>query len=121
MDIDVKVNSIFDENYCLIMPKNSETIFVFWKFSNYKISQFKNGEYLKKISIKALDESDKNIAEITLDYDMAKCYLMLPRYVENVFVRLYARSKNGEETISCSNKIKLSYEKEMKKEYTYKR
>jgi len=119
MDMKVTVLSSLDENYCVVMPRNFETVFIFWKFSNYKISQFKNGEYSKNIMIKFFDENKNPVLDISVPYDAAKYYITLPRHTASITASLYLNRNNSYELLSNSNEISLSFEKNLKKEYNY--
>lgn len=117
MNEKLTVQSILNENYCVALIKNSNTIFVFWKFSNYKISQFKNKEISDKILIKVFDSNDNLVCSIGENFEIAKTYIVLPKSVDEVYVKIYVVNKNIEELVSTSNKVKLSYEKEFREEY----
>lgn len=117
MDEKVTVQSILNENYCVALIKNSSTIFVFWKFSNYKLSQFRNREINDKILIKVFDSNDNLVCSIGENFETAKTYIVLPRSVDEVYVKMYVINKNSEELIAVSNRVKLSYEKEFREEY----
>lgn len=118
MSFNLTTKSILDENYCLVLPKNSSEVFVFWKFSDFKISQFEKGYYFKNIIFRVLDENKNIVADVPCEWDRAKFYISLPKFVNSITVELYAENSNGKEKISVSNEINISYEKEIKKEYT---
>lgn len=118
MSFSFNTKSILDENYCIALPQNSSTVFVFWKFSDYKISQFEKGYYFSNIILRVIDENKNNIVDLPCSWNKAKLYISLPRVINSVSVELYAENEKGKEKISVSNEVKLSYEKETKKDYS---
>jgi hypothetical protein len=112
--------SILNENYCVAMGVNSETIFLFWKFSNYIISSFENLLLDKKIIIKVFDCDKNTVAEMDVDYLLAKIYIKIPPINFPSHIRIYVKDKDGNiKEIAVSNEVILSYEREIRKEYNY--
>jgi hypothetical protein len=112
--------SILNENYCVAIGVNSETIFLFWKFSNYRISSFEKSLLDRKIIIKVFDRNENVVAEIETDYASSKIYITLPSVNFPVCARIYVKSNSGEiEETAKSNDITLSHEREVRKEYNY--
>jgi len=117
MSFDLNTKSLLDENYCVMLIQNSSTIFVFWKFSDYKNYQFEKGFYKKDITIKLLDENNNCVVDIPVEWNKARLYVALPRSLNSVRVEIYAENSNSREKLSSYGPLKISYMKETKKDY----
>lgn len=117
MNLNEEIISILNENYCIVLPKNSQEVFVFWKFSKFKFNQFLNSELNKKITLKLFDLKGNKLMEISHPYNENKLYITIPKYTEGLYAEIHANSSNKSELIATSNTIKLSYEREIKERY----
>ncbi len=103
--------SLIDENYILIIPKNETTVFVFWKFSEYKNFQFQNKNYKENIIIKIFENSNL-VVEISAKWNDARKYIVLPKKSKEIFAELYAENQNENERIAVSNTLRFFYKEE---------
>ena len=114
--------SILNENYCVAIPVNSEKIFLFWKFSSYKLSEFENSFLDRNITIRVFEKNGNKIAEIETDYMSSKIYIAIPQAGLPIYAVIYVKDKYGNiGEIARSNEVTLSYERELRKEYNYLR
>ncbi|MGC8866582.1 MAG: DUF4912 domain-containing protein [Elusimicrobiales bacterium] len=110
--------SILDENYCVCMIRNSSTIFVFWKFSNYYINLFEKKIISSEIRLKVYS-SDRCIADIPVNYKVAGYHITLPSIVTEIKVGLFCYENGEEKNLCFSNQLSLSYEKESFEDYSF--
>lgn len=93
---------LLDETYCVLLVKNFEELFLFWRFSKYKISSFESGEYKDILRIRILNEKGKNLMDLPAKWDCGGVYLRLPFEDLLCSAELYC-VKNGKEEKLCSS------------------
>lgn len=98
---------LLDESYCVLLVKNPEEVYMFWRFSSYKIKSFLDGEYSALLRIRISDPSGKNFVELSAPWDKGSEYISVP--VNDVYCQAHIFAiKNGvEEKICSSPKIKI--------------
>jgi len=111
--------SILNESYCVLIGINSDTVFLFWKFSNYIISSFESSVFDEKILIRIFDVNNKIVTEIDANYLDSRIYIIIPQANFPIYAKIYVRDKENITEVSRSNEVVLSYEKELTKEYDY--
>jgi len=113
-----RVMTSLDKTFCVILPKNFSKIYLFWKFSNFKIEKFEKKEYSHNLIIKILDRDNNTIMETSAIWNSGKIYLNLPKDNLSCYVKIYANTINGKlEEIATSNIIDIPSEKENKVNY----
>jgi hypothetical protein len=101
------VRSILDENSCNILVKNNETLFIFWKFSQFKINQFINLEYKEKILIRLYDSSERQMLEIESKWNSGKIYIKLPKQGFICKARIYSFKGDALEELFSSQYVRV--------------
>lgn len=96
------VSAILDENYCVLMPKNFEEVYLFWRFSAYKEASFEKGEYAFGLRVKLVDGAGKKVMELTLPWEKGGSYIKLPGEDFKCHAEIYA-VKDGREELLCSS------------------
>lgn len=111
--------TILDENYCVCMLRNANTVFVFWKFSDYYLSLFENKNIPSEIRIKLINEENKILADLPSIYSKSVLHIEVPTHAKKVKIDIYC-FENGIEKILCSsNVVNLASERDFKKDYNF--
>lgn len=98
---------LLDENYCVLITKNFEELFLFWRFSKYKISSFERGEYSPDLTVKIIGENGKSIMELSSKWDRRGIYLKLPCEDISCLAEIYCKKDGKEEKICSSQYVKV--------------
>lgn len=98
---------LLDENYCVLLAKNFEELFLFWRFSRYKVSMFEKGVYQHMIRVKLLNESGKTLIELPAKWDCGGIYLRIPFEDILCYAEIYSARNTKEERLCVSAAIKV--------------
>jgi len=106
-NIKTPLSFLLDENYCVLLVKNPEEIYMFWRFSSYKIKSFIDGEYSAFLRVKISDSSGKNIVELSIPWDKGSEYISIP--VNDIYCQahIFGVKNKVEEKICSSSEIKI--------------
>lgn len=105
------ISSSLNENFCVVLPKNASSVYLFWKFSDFKIEKFEKKEYGETLIVKVFDEKESQVMEMPAPWDSGKLYISLPKDDFKCSVRLYSQNGGGLEEIARSNLIEVPAEK----------
>ncbi len=98
---------LLDENYCVLLAKNFEELFLFWRFSGYKAAMFEKGEYHSMLRIKVLNEKGKTLMELPAKWDCGGIYLNIPFEDVLCYAEIYSLRNGKEERICVSPAVKV--------------
>lgn len=98
----------------VILPKNPNSIFVFWQWTESRTGAFSSGELKEEIMIKLYYDEDKTLAgEYSFRWDRFKVYLKPPRQGKFYYaVAVVYAGKETAETAMESNVIEIPLETE---------
>lgn len=114
------LSSSLNENFCVILPKNASTIFLFWKMSDFKIEKFEKKEYADNLIVKVFDEKENQVMEVPASWSSGKLYINLPKDDFRCFVKIYSQCPAGSlEEMARSNVISVPAEKNYSSVYSF--